>query len=85
MVTLQEIIQDREDEEDKENVFCSIKVYRSDFKFINFVAKRLRQPRVRIVQFMTSLLALAILKPDQVYNLYYNLYQEIIKELGGHE
>jgi len=70
MVTLQEIIQDREDEEDKENVFCSIKIYRSDFKFINFVAKRLRQPRVRIVQFMTSLLALAILKPDEIYNLF---------------
>ena len=70
MVTLQEIIQDREDEEDKENVFCSIKIYRSDFRFINFVCNRLRQPRVRIVQFMTSLLALAILKPDEIYNLF---------------
>jgi hypothetical protein len=76
MVTLEEVSPERSEE-----IYYNLKIYKRDFKFITFVARELRQPRIRIVEFMTSLLALAILRPDEIYNLFKEVVEQS-KEMG---
>ena len=52
------------------------KIYRSDYRFLEYLRKRLRIPRIRLLSMAISLLALAVLKPDETYSL----YQRVIKE-----
>jgi len=52
------------------------KIYRSDYRFLEYLRKRLRIPRIRLLSMAISLLALAVLKLDETYSL----YQRVIKE-----
>ena len=52
------------------------KIYQSDYRFLEYLRKRLRIPRIRLLSMAISLLALAVLKPDETYSL----YQRVIKE-----
>ena len=52
------------------------KIYRSDYRFLEYLRKRLRIPRIRLLSMAISLLALAVLKPDETYSL----YQRVVKE-----
>jgi len=53
-----------------------IKIYEEDLEFLNFLSKASRRPRIHILSLAISLLALAVLKPDEIYHL----YEEVIKE-----
>jgi len=79
MVTLEEILGEQKDDE----VFYNVKLRKRDFQFVKFLAKELRQPRVKILELAISLLCLAILKPDQVYDLFQQTIEQIKSE--GHE
>jgi len=52
------------------------KIYQSDYRFLEYLRKRLRIPRIRLLSMAISLLALAVLKPDETYSL----YQRVVKE-----
>ena len=52
------------------------KIYRSDYRFLEYLRKRLRIPRIRLLSMAISLLALVVLKPDETYSL----YQRVVKE-----
>jgi len=52
------------------------KIYQSDYRFLEYLQKRLRIPRIRLLSMAISLLALAVLKPDETYSL----YQRVVKE-----
>ena len=53
-----------------------VKIYKSDLKFLNYLSEVSRRPRIHLLSLAISLLALAILKPNEVYHL----YREVIKE-----
>lgn len=53
-----------------------IKIYEEDLKFLNFLSKASRRPRIHILSLAVSLLALAVLKPNEVYHL----FEEAIRE-----
>jgi len=79
VTTLQEVLGEEKDEE----VFYNIKLRKRDFQFVKFLATELRQPRVKILELTISLLCLAILKPDEVYDLFQQTIEQIKR--GQHE
>jgi len=56
--------------------YSEIKIYREDREFIDYIAEEIKRPRAEIIRLMTSLLALAILRPDEIYRL----YAEVVKD-----
>ena len=56
------------------------KIYRSDYRFLEYLRKRLRIPRIRLLSMAISLLALAILRSNEIYRLYQEVVREYEKE-----
>ena len=57
------------------------KIYRSYYRFLEYLRKRLRIPRIRLLSMAISLLALAVLKPDETYSLYQRAIKEYEEEM----
>ena len=53
-----------------------IRIYQSDLKFLNYLSEVSRRPRIHLLSLAISLLALAVLKPNEVYHL----FEEVIRE-----
>ena len=53
-----------------------IKIYKRDLKFLNYLSEVSRRPRIHLLSLAISLLALAILRADEVYHL----YREVVEE-----
>ena len=53
-----------------------IKIYKHDLKFLNFLSEVSRRPRIHLLSLAISLLALAVLRPNEVYHL----YREVVEE-----
>ena len=52
------------------------KIYEEDLKFLNFLSKASRRPRIHLLSLAVSLLALVVLRPNDIYHL----YEEAIRE-----
>ena len=53
-----------------------VKIYKSDLKFLNYLSEVSRRPRIHLLSLAVSLLALAVLRPNEVYRL----YEEVVRE-----
>ena len=56
------------------------KIYQSDYRFLEYLRKRLRIPRIHLLSMAISLLALAILRSNEIYRLYQEVVREYEKE-----
>jgi len=57
-----------------------VKIYKSDLKFLNYLSEVSRRPRIHILSLAVSLLALAVLRADEVYRLYEEVVRDYEKE-----
>ena len=57
-----------------------IKIYEEDLKFLNFLSKASRRPRIHLLSMAVSLLALAVLRPNDIYHLYGEVVREYEEE-----
>ena len=57
-----------------------VKIYKSDLKFLNYLSEVSRRPRIHLLSLAVSLLALAVLRADEVYRLYEEEVRDYEKE-----
>ena len=57
-----------------------VKIYKSDLKFLNYLSEVSRRPRIHLLSLAVSLLALAVLRADEVYRLYEEVVRDYEKE-----
>ena len=63
----------------KSRKVTTIKIYETDVKFLNYISKLTRIPRIHLLSMTISLLALAILRPREIHGL----FREVIEGYEG--
>ena len=56
------------------------KIYSDDLRFIEYLSRLKKIPKIHLLSLSVSLLALSILRPDRIYQLYEEVVRDYEKE-----